>query len=221
MASCEEDAVGLSFVTSGCSWPEEVQVMWADRLREKLKEKDPNLLRTWRTHMDRNGDSRVCFKEYLRACEAIGLKEVNLVELWVSLDKDSDDSLTLNEVDPFSFEVLSAFKSFCTSRFGDPQTLFRAMDTKKSGILVYEEFKSSCERLGFSLPEDQFVYLFEGLEREVPENAARFDRGRDERERAPVQSGTPCDFMEARQRGVLESQNSSWFQTGEDTSGRE
>merc|ERR1712012_281553 len=99
--------------------------------------------------------------QFFKACVNISFtSDVKL--LWSAFHKDDLGSLSLEEIDPPSAQVLANFRSFIMTRYGSAAAGFRKIDKANKKQLGQQEFVSRVKELGY---RQQANFIFIGLKR--------------------------------------------------------
>lgn len=98
---------------------------------------------------------------FLKACAGIGYND-NLKLLWKAFDKDDSGSITIDELDLKSAEILADFRHFIKEKFGNSHDAFLAIDADGTRRVLINEFAASLKFYGFTRPARS---LFHGLNR--------------------------------------------------------
>eukprot|EP00746_Dinoflagellata_sp_MGD_P163452 gnl/MRDRNA2_/MRDRNA2_91494_c0_seq1.p1 gnl/MRDRNA2_/MRDRNA2_91494_c0~~gnl/MRDRNA2_/MRDRNA2_91494_c0_seq1.p1 ORF type:complete len:781 (-),score=132.85 gnl/MRDRNA2_/MRDRNA2_91494_c0_seq1:157-2499(-) len=117
---------------------------WLD-LRRLLIRKYEHLLHAWRSTLDTDGSNRVSWREFKTASEKLNFKG-NIGGAWRWLDTDLSGWISLQEVDPPSFELLQSFKNWADANFGSVRLAFQALDADGGGTLSFSELRRACRK---------------------------------------------------------------------------
>jgi len=98
---------------------------------------------------------------FLKACSSFGYND-NLKLLWKAFDKDDSNSISIDELDLLSAEVLADFQKFVKSKFGSSAQAFRAFDMDGTRRVPYQEFAKALIHHDSHRPAKM---LFHGLDR--------------------------------------------------------
>lgn len=133
----------------------------ADQIRSLLLSKYGHFLKAWRTLLDKDS-SNVCnwdeFQNAMRCLKYHG----DVGGAWLALDKDLSGSITLEEIDSLSSQLLMNFKEWAESQFGSVRAAFKVLDKDRSGELSLSEFRHAVLSNGFSSSDE--VRLFKCLD---------------------------------------------------------
>lgn len=105
-------------------------------------------LRAWREFLDSNDQNRASWTDFKSACKTVGFTG-NVGGAWRYLDADSSGSISLQEYDRESAELLGSFKELIDYNFGCVQFAFKSMDTDGSGSISFSELNRACRVLGW------------------------------------------------------------------------
>jgi len=119
------------------------------RFRSFLSCRYGNLVRAWRQEFDPDGDGKLQFTEFCRACRDIGFQG-NLKALWLSLDSDDTGYIDLGELDPEAVAYFRDFESLLRTFFDDLDTAWWCcLDPDFSEKCSLDEFQHACRLIGF------------------------------------------------------------------------
>jgi Ca2+-binding EF-hand superfamily protein len=133
------------------------------KFKRFLKRKFGNYIRAWRSVLSPSGSMNLQKVAFLKACSSCGYNE-NLKLLWKAFDKDDSGSISIDELDLQSAELLAHFKNFIKARFGKSAHAFRAIDMDGSRRISYAEFAKALQTMEFAKAL-QAQLLFDGLDR--------------------------------------------------------
>ncbi|CAJ1426941.1 unnamed protein product [Effrenium voratum] len=95
-----------------------------------LKKQFGNLLRAWRKALDLDGSMTLQRSELFKAVKALNWKG-NCRALWKALDHDASGITTIEELDPYSAQVLAQFREWAVSQVENskkPSDAFDVLD---------------------------------------------------------------------------------------------
>mmetsp|Transcript_19090 Transcript_19090/g.44629 ORF Transcript_19090/g.44629 Transcript_19090/m.44629 type:complete len:948 (+) Transcript_19090:57-2900(+) len=109
-----------------------------------------NMVRAWRLEFDPDGDGKLQFTEFCRACREIGFHG-NLKALWLSLDADDTGYIDLAELDPEAVSFFEEFEGILRTFFDDLDAAWWCcLDPDYSEKCSLEEFEHACRLIGFT-----------------------------------------------------------------------
>lgn len=120
-----------------------------------------SLLRAWRTALAVNDALVLQKNQFLKACADMNWK-IDVKSIWDVMDKDSSGSVTLEEFDFRSAELLARFYLFMKENFGNSAAAFSAIDKDRLLSLREPEFETSLRNLGWKHPTKM---LFQGFDK--------------------------------------------------------
>mmetsp|Transcript_18421 Transcript_18421/g.44988 ORF Transcript_18421/g.44988 Transcript_18421/m.44988 type:complete len:206 (+) Transcript_18421:2-619(+) len=132
--------VGDEFFQHGRSRKEIV-----DDFHTFLKQVYGNVVRGWRSALDKDGNGRISWVEFCTAAREMGFSggqswnPRDIRELWCVLDRDGSGFLTLDELDRQGYELLCHFKETIDMQFGGIEQGFRSMDPDENGQIHVRE----------------------------------------------------------------------------------
>mmetsp|Transcript_118580 Transcript_118580/g.369379 ORF Transcript_118580/g.369379 Transcript_118580/m.369379 type:complete len:442 (-) Transcript_118580:75-1400(-) len=127
----------LSAAPDAAAWEELRRLMLASHGRP---------LRVWRSLLDKDNSNLVTWVEFQEACQAVGFRG-DIGGAWCHLDQDTSGTISLQEFDPHTAEMLVSFKAWVQDHFGTVEFAFRSLDTDGSGSVSFSELKRGCMRL--------------------------------------------------------------------------
>mmetsp|Transcript_96365 Transcript_96365/g.220952 ORF Transcript_96365/g.220952 Transcript_96365/m.220952 type:complete len:801 (+) Transcript_96365:44-2446(+) len=123
-----------------------------------------NYMAAWVHELQPNGDVELTFEEFLVACKKVGYFG-DVVDLWRECDKDADERLHFEEIDPASCEALVEFKEWCYDELGGPVDMFRRADPEEKHRLAWPDFLQGLRKVNVPLQDPQLRLLFDGFRR--------------------------------------------------------
>lgn len=117
-----------------------------DDLRNLMMEGFSHPLQAWRMILDTDNSNQVCWEEFKTACEKLRWRG-NIGGAWRALDGDLSGTITMQEYDPQSADLLQSFKEWASENFGSVVRAFKALDDDGSGLLSHKEMKLACQKL--------------------------------------------------------------------------
>lgn len=117
---------------------------WAD-LRHVMMEKYSHPLKAWRMLMDTDNSNQVSWQEFKTACEQLRWRG-NIGGAWRALDVDLSGTITMQEYDRESADLLQSFKEWSSDTFGSVVRAFKALDEDGGGLLSHKEMKLACQK---------------------------------------------------------------------------
>lgn len=133
----------------------------ADQIRSLLLSKYGHFLKAWRTLLDKDSSNVCNWDEFQNAMRALKFHG-DVGGAWLALDKDLSGSITLEEIDSLSSQLLMNFKEWADSQFGSVRAAFKVLDKDRSGELSLSEFRHAVLSNGFSSSDE--VRLFKCLD---------------------------------------------------------
>jgi len=118
---------------------------WA-RLKAQLVKTYGHLLKAWRLLLDVDDSNHLSWAEFRDACKRIKF-DGNVGACWRALDTDMSGTITMNEYDKESFEILCSFKEWAELNFGSISHCFRQLDEDHSGSVSLKELRHACRKL--------------------------------------------------------------------------
>ncbi|CAK0847214.1 unnamed protein product, partial [Prorocentrum cordatum] len=117
-------------------------------VRRVLLNKYKGMSRAWRD-LDINGDGRLSFYEFCRACHKLGVGYCPR-QLWDAFDMDRNSFITLDEVDPAFGSLLGNFASHVLSVYDTIEEAWHSCFNRRgSGRVDFEYFSRACSQVGF------------------------------------------------------------------------
>lgn len=101
-------------------------------------------LRVWRELFDTNDTNLVSWEEFRRACRRLRFNG-SVGGAWRYLDTDLSGTITLQEFDAPSAELLTSFKEWVGQHFGTVEYAFKSIDTDGSGSITYSELRRAAQ----------------------------------------------------------------------------
>jgi len=135
----------------------------AQQFREVLLRECGTPLNAWRTVLDTDDSNFVTWDEFKDGCKKIGFKG-NMGGVWRHFDDDISGSITLNEFDPDSAELLSSFKEWVEEHYGCVSFAFKSIDSDGTGSVMFVELNRACQKKNW---EGDVRALFACLDKEV------------------------------------------------------
>eukprot|EP00930_Biecheleria_cincta_P039028 TRINITY_DN26838_c0_g1_i2.p1 TRINITY_DN26838_c0_g1~~TRINITY_DN26838_c0_g1_i2.p1 ORF type:complete len:745 (+),score=153.19 TRINITY_DN26838_c0_g1_i2:148-2382(+) len=117
-------------------------------LKSLLLHRFGNMLKAWRHLMDKDGDNRVNWDEFLHICKHVGYRG-DIAGAWRAFDEDLSGYISLQEVDSDASAFLMDFRNWCHEEFGTVKSAFGVFDEDGSNSLTFEEFRGSCRIYGY------------------------------------------------------------------------
>lgn len=117
--------------------------------RRFLKKTFGNFFRAWRKGLDLDGTMSVTRHELFRACTSMQWQG-DARALWRAVDQDGSGQTSLEELDKKSTKVLASFKVWAIKKYGSCAQAFVALDRFRNRRLKLDDFKESCNQLGYS-----------------------------------------------------------------------
>eukprot|EP00929_Paragymnodinium_shiwhaense_P033236 TRINITY_DN18290_c0_g1_i1.p1 TRINITY_DN18290_c0_g1~~TRINITY_DN18290_c0_g1_i1.p1 ORF type:complete len:866 (+),score=183.07 TRINITY_DN18290_c0_g1_i1:166-2763(+) len=139
-----------------------------------LKRKYGSYVRAWRAGLSPNGSTQLQKVQFFKACNKIGwTSDVRI--LWYALDKDESGSISMDELDLPSAQMLVAFQIFVEDAFGSSDAAFRAIDKYKSKKVRQHEFEEALRHYGYKGPlKDLFFGFDKGNKKFIVEEDLKF-----------------------------------------------
>ena len=106
-------------------------------------------LKAWRSVLDMDSSNRCTWTEFQAACRKIGFMG-DVAGAWRALDSDLSGSITLQEVDKESSNVLATFKAWADDNFGTIRSAFAVFDSDGSNSVTLREWRYACRIYGFN-----------------------------------------------------------------------
>lgn len=117
-------------------------------VRQMLLAKYKGMSRAWRD-LDINGDGRLSFLEFCRACHKLGVGYCPR-QLWDAFDMDRNSFVTLDEVDPKFSELLGGLASTILNTYATIEEAWHSCFNRRgSGRVDFEYFSRACSQVGF------------------------------------------------------------------------
>lgn len=132
-----------------------------DKFKSFLKRKFGGYIRAWRCALCPAGFMTLQKVSFQKACMTCGYMEDAKV-LWQAFDKDDSGSISIDELDLRSAEILADFRNFVKANFKNSAAAFRALDLDGTRRVKFPEFANALKRFDFHRPAR---ILFEGLNR--------------------------------------------------------
>jgi hypothetical protein len=114
--------------------------------RAKMLAKYHHPLRAWRNLLDLDNSNTVSWTEFKNACDRLQW-DGNRGGAWRHLDSDLNGSITMDEYDEPSAQLLGSFKKWAEKNFGSVELAFKTLDATGSGVLNYQHLKRACNKL--------------------------------------------------------------------------
>lgn len=133
----------------------------ADHIRSMLITKYGHYLKAWRTLLDKDSSNVCNWDEFNNAMRYLKFHG-DVGGAWLALDKDLSGSITLEEINSQSSQLLMNFKDWADSQFGSVRAAFKVLDKDRSGELSLSEFRHAVLSNGFSSSDE--VRLFKCLD---------------------------------------------------------
>jgi len=129
----------------------EMGSMCAGSFRRMLMNRFGSIPRAWRRALDTDGNGKLSFGEFSEACRRVGYSG-SVRTLWSCFDQDDSGTITLNEVEPETYQRIMEFRELIFEKFNNIQNAWKKFfDRDKNNHLDFKEFKQKCKDLGFSL----------------------------------------------------------------------
>mmetsp|Transcript_123420 Transcript_123420/g.356800 ORF Transcript_123420/g.356800 Transcript_123420/m.356800 type:complete len:747 (+) Transcript_123420:149-2389(+) len=136
---------------------------WSELRAKMLKVSGGQPLAAWRLLLDTKDQNHASWPEFLAASKKVGFSG-NVGGAWRHLDADTSGSISLQEYDSESADLLASFKEWIETHFGCVEFAFRTMDTDGSGSVCFSELRRACNRLGY---QGNVRQIFEFLDIDV------------------------------------------------------
>ncbi|CAJ1400637.1 unnamed protein product [Effrenium voratum] len=133
----------------------------AEQIRSLLAAKYGHFLKAWRTLLDKDSSNVCNWEEFQNAMKHLK-HNGDVAGAWLALDNDLSGSITLQEIDSKSSQMLLNFKSWADAQFGSVRAAFKVLDKDKSGELSLPEFRHAVLSNGLSSCDE--VLLFKCLD---------------------------------------------------------
>mmetsp|Transcript_31299 Transcript_31299/g.89821 ORF Transcript_31299/g.89821 Transcript_31299/m.89821 type:complete len:1481 (+) Transcript_31299:50-4492(+) len=117
-------------------------------LKRMLVNKYGSLSSAWRHGLDLDGNQMITFVEFCKAVRQIGFTG-NIKALWVELNADDNNTISLEELDPKAHDVLSQFERHVREVHGGHLEAWRALGLPPTSRLDKAKFVKLCQDLGF------------------------------------------------------------------------
>merc|ERR1719223_2053398 len=118
---------------------------WTE-LRSLMLQEYSHPLKAWRMLMDTDNSNQVSWKEFKAACDQMQWRG-NMGGAWRALDTDLSGTISMQEFDPSSAELLQSFKEWAEDNFGSVVLAFQAFDDDGNGLLSHKELKLACQKM--------------------------------------------------------------------------
>ncbi|CAJ1377886.1 unnamed protein product, partial [Effrenium voratum] len=128
-----------------------------------LKKQFGNLLRAWRKALDLDGSMTLQRSELFKAVKALNWKG-NCRALWKALDHDASGITTIEELDPYSAQVLAQFREWAVSQVENskkPSDAFDVLDRQRRKKLSQGQIQQELESRGFTRKVRQLVLMLD------------------------------------------------------------
>lgn len=120
-----------------------------EEVKKQLLQVYKSYLKAWRLVLDANNLNRCTWPEFQAACRKIGFLG-DIAGAWRALDVDLSGSITLQEIDKESSEVLATFKAWADDNFGGIRSAFAVFDGDGSNSVTMREWRYACRIYGFN-----------------------------------------------------------------------
>jgi len=121
---------------------------WTD-MKKGLIRKYGSIVAGWRNGLDLVGNGKVSFHEFSKAARSIGFAG-NIRKTFNELDTNQNGIITLNEVDPESYQKLSRFQELLHGKYSSYENAWKSLDANCNGILELSEFDKVCQDIGYA-----------------------------------------------------------------------
>jgi len=119
-----------------------------DDVKELMLHQFGNFLKAWRLCLDTDNSNRCSWPEFQQACRRIGYQG-DVPGAWRALDEDLSGSISLEEIDPASSQILTNYKEWADDEFGGVRSAFSVFDSDGSNSLTLKEWRHACRVYGF------------------------------------------------------------------------
>mmetsp|Transcript_30387 Transcript_30387/g.87048 ORF Transcript_30387/g.87048 Transcript_30387/m.87048 type:complete len:674 (-) Transcript_30387:83-2104(-) len=130
--------------------------------RSFLLQRYGDYLRAWRVGLNPSGSMNLRKTQFLKSCAKLGWQAASHL-IWESLDKDDSGSISLDEIDLKTVELLASFHYFIMEKFGSAAAAFRGIDEANTRQVRLPDFVRALQRHGFTRSPRQ---LFNGIDRD-------------------------------------------------------
>jgi len=129
-------------------------------LKKELTKKFGSVTAAWRNGLDSNGNGKLSFLEFSKACRDMGFLG-NVQKIFKELDNDDSGIITFDEVDPTWFARLTSFSNLLLAKYSTYEGAWRALDDNKNNMLEEQEMQDVCQSIGYndSTPKALFNQL--------------------------------------------------------------
>eukprot|EP00438_Fugacium_kawagutii_P005776 Skav228437 [mRNA] locus=scaffold3558:172793:178853:+ [translate_table: standard] len=114
-------------------------------VKKQLLQVYKSYLKAWRVALDMDNSNRCTWPEFQAAC-FMG----DVAGAWRALDVDLSGSITLQEIDKESSNVLATFKAWADDNFGGIRSAFAVFDSDGSNSVTMREWRYACRIYGFN-----------------------------------------------------------------------
>jgi len=121
-----------------------------------------SFLRGWRREIDPDGSLDVGTEEFSFQVKRLGVEGISVQEL-VAIDGDKEN-LSLEELAPEEGALVISTREWIKETFGDPASMWDAVDTANAGSLEREAWQSGCMAHGFTGTEEDLSCLFDFID---------------------------------------------------------
>lgn len=128
---------------------------------EMLGKRFGNYVRAWRKALDLDGNGRITYNEFCLACRLMGVPG-SVKKLWKELDENGSGSISIDEIDPATGEMLQDFASKVTKQcpsWDDAWNLI--FDPPGAMKISKSQFAEGCDTLGFDGNRDKLFRLLD------------------------------------------------------------